>query len=142
MLMGDQHKVRQILINLVGNALKFTEKGEVCISAQVSADKKGFCMQPTKYRIRASASHRIVRICCSNPTLRFMVIQGSMAERDWACPSVNSLLNLWVAWYGLKIPVIWAVSLSLIFPALPHRPCEYPDEEYIILSGTDRRYIH
>lgn len=41
MLMGDQHKVRQILINLVGNALKFTEKGEVCISAQVSADKKG-----------------------------------------------------------------------------------------------------
>ncbi|NOU82792.1 histidine kinase [Paenibacillus sp. LMG 31459] len=39
-LLGDSNKISQILTNLVGNALKFTEQGEVCIIVQTEAAAK------------------------------------------------------------------------------------------------------
>ncbi len=63
-LIGDQEKIRQVMINLVGNALKFTKQG--CVHIEVSmyaqTDKElsiRFCVKDTGIGVSEEAKERI-----------------------------------------------------------------------------------
>ena len=66
-IIGDATRLRQILVNLVGNAIKFTEKGEVAISISVQAggdqEQIGlhFCVRDTGIGIPPDRMDRLFR---------------------------------------------------------------------------------
>jgi signal transduction histidine kinase/CheY-like chemotaxis protein len=65
-IVGDVTRLRQILINLIGNAIKFTEKGEVLVGLENDGERNGrlhlkFFIKDTGIGIPADRLHRLFK---------------------------------------------------------------------------------
>jgi signal transduction histidine kinase/DNA-binding response OmpR family regulator len=77
-LMGDPGRIRQIIVNLVGNAIKFTEHGEILVSVEKEDESSGslrlhFAIKDTGVGIPADKQAKIFEA--------FSQADGSMARK-------------------------------------------------------------
>ena len=62
MLVSDKRRIRQVLVNLVGNAVKFTDKGSVRVSAQPDGDFIKVSVVDTGLGIKHEDQDKIIQV--------------------------------------------------------------------------------
>lgn len=148
-LVGDPARLRQILLNLVGNAIKFTEAGEVALRASyrprgVRRGQLVFTVSDTGIGIAPGAIERIFQPFLqadSSTTRRFggtglgLAITRRLVDLLKGTIRVESRLGVGTT-FKVILPVQVAVNDAGAGVALPRQPLPLPD-----LSSCDRRVL-
>jgi two-component system, sensor histidine kinase len=129
---GDPARVRQVLINLIGNAVKFTERGGVDVTAKVTGDRLQFAVRDTGIGISREDAERIFdpfQQADSSFSRRFagtglgLTISRELARAmggDLRCdstPGEGSTFTFEVPWQPCDPPVAVSVAGVTVAPA-------------------------
>ena len=103
-VIGDPTRLRQVLLNLMGNAIKFTETGHVKISVEAAAPEPGTDAHVVKFSVRDTG----IGIAKNKQSLifeRFTQADGSMSRRYGGTGLGLSISTELVALMGGKLKV-------------------------------------
>lgn len=124
---GDPHRLRQVLTNLIGNAVKFTDQGEIIVSAEFSAYNG---VHPV---VRFSVSDTGIGMTDEEQSVvfeRFTQADGSTTRRFGGTGLGLAISRQLVELMGGEIGVQSAYGKGTTFqfsiPMPVGNPCEYP----------------
>ena len=137
---ADENRLRQILYNLIGNALKFTVSGEVAVSAAIQGDMlhitvtdTGIGIPPDKYEEIFLSFEQVSagRAEQYGGTGLGLAISRQLAERMGG--------RIWVEWseLGQGSAITFALPLCASGTADPGEPAPPPDREVAAAAKAD-----
>jgi PAS domain S-box-containing protein len=103
-LVGDPYRITQILLNLAGNSVKFTERGTVTITCELVAPPAAgeavieFTVQDTGVGIEPTTWPR----CSTISARKIPPLRASSAAPAWGWASAKTWWHCWAANCGLK----------------------------------------
>ena len=136
-LVGDPNRVRQILLNLVSNAVKFTHAGAVTIAISNRGERYGktyldMAVSDTGEGISDEARKKLF-----SPYAQGSVeVAENMAAPASGCPSAVSWRTPWAAKYPSTAPSALARRFICLSPC---RPATFPAAPTAHRSGLGRR---
>jgi signal transduction histidine kinase len=99
--LGDEQRLTQVLLNLVGNAIKFTDGGEVCVSAKAVNDHFTVSVADTGPGIPQDEQHKIFE--------QFQQVDSSMTKTKGGTGLGLAIAKQIVEMHGGRI---WVESAS------------------------------
>ena len=92
---GDESKLRQVFINLLGNAFKFTEKGGVALRVRVADRNSGFSLE-AEIEDTGSASQKTKSAVCFSILSKHGAAARVVPALGWVSQLAERLCGSWV----------------------------------------------